>query len=350
MLGASFAIGYSIPFSFQSCKNLDVVKKFEKKVKPRKTRTYDIYGERIFYQDFSKIDFSSVEKEKELVVPWDLGFILEHPKIKDKEKLEGLVFEEARKLGYTKESISKLSIKDAILLSVEVVASRINYYDVDHDKKFIKEHGAFLPIDVYFELGKGDCDKYASAVIAVFDVFKDLNKNLKNVYITNSGIGHIPQPHDWNAIIILYENKIVVSHIDPTFYDNGGKLEGEKGFHIPENNLEFLARFYSDILDFKAGSIYYSKLLDVAEGKQSKAEILADLAYLYFQLKEPQKVEEVRNEFLKLNVKYEMDEILYYSYEAEKHYGDTKKAEEFKRQLVKLFPDSYWTRLVLEER
>jgi len=217
--------------------------------KTKKKSLFDIvktYSEPkpIVYSDFSEIDFDSIPIEK-IKLPSDLGGLDRHllhgksyggfkPKISNAETLKKLIFAEASKLDYDIKRISALSAKDAIMLSVEIVASRMKYHLVDSDHDFIVKHGSHLPIDEYFELGLGDCDKYSGALMAVFELIKKNNSNLENVYVTRD-LGGLSIPHSWNNITLLTKDKVILTHIDPTFYDNGGELEAKRVTHIPEN-------------------------------------------------------------------------------------------------------------------
>lgn len=217
-------------------------------------KTFDIYKNNIEYQNLSDIDFTSLPK-KEIRLPYDLEYkifysFLNQPTVSDEHKLEEMIFDEANKLGYTKDKITKLPAKSLIQLCADIIASRFKYHLVDNDRDFIAEHGSFLHLEKYFELGLGDCDKYSDAFTFTFRTMKKINPNLTNVYASSCALtdwgGNI-LPHQWNAIITVTTDKIIISHIDPTFYDAGNKLEAEIGYHVPEDKLEFLDRFYQDL-------------------------------------------------------------------------------------------------------
>ena len=65
----------------------------------------------------------------------------------------------------------------------------------------------------------------------------------ENIFIYRYGGNYFH--HTWNSIFVFYQDHLVLSHIDPTFYDHGGKLEAEYAYHIPAQTTPlFLANFY----------------------------------------------------------------------------------------------------------
>ena len=210
-----------------------------------KSKTKEIYGLNIEYKDFSELE---IKVQEEIPIPLDLAkfFLspLHTPKIKDKDKFYSEILEQAEKIGYTKQKLQNLHPKQAIQVAVDITASKLEYLNVDLDKKFIKKYGRNLPIEKYFELGKGDCDKYASITQAIFNYFRTFNQNLKNVYITSNLLGGEIQPHSWNCVVVLEKNRIICSHIDPTFYDSTGNLESPSNYVDKES---FIKKFYKAI-------------------------------------------------------------------------------------------------------
>ena len=158
------------------------------------------------------------------------------------ERFSNELFSLADEMGFNKESISRLDPNELIGLSYKIVADRITYSNVDSDPEFKKEHGEeFLPIDGYFYLGGGDCDKYAYLTIETFNLFKSINSNPKtgNVYLSRE-FGNVTQPHAWVSITINESpNKLSISQIDPTFYDSMGEIDACE-FHVNQDHFEFL--------------------------------------------------------------------------------------------------------------
>lgn len=315
--------------------------------------TWDRYGENIIYQNLSDIDFSSLPAEK-IRIPSDLENAMEKPKVENHALLEKIVFEDVSKFGYKIGDIGKLQAKEAIDLAVKIVCKRLKYLDVDNDEKFIKKHGEDLSIEKYLEIGKGDCDKYADAFTVIFNLIKRMNYNLKNVYVSNNDLGGNIQLHKWNSLVFVEEDKLVLTHIDTTSYDNKGKLEGERGYHLPEDNDLLLAKFYKTVNGFAPSYDLYEKALQRCGTMGCKAEILDDMCFDAFMLGDGQRLGHAREQFLNLASDIDLinnfgayySSILFYSYNMEEKKGDKDKAERFKGELLKKFPDSYWVGVI----
>jgi len=307
----------------------------------------------LVYCDFPEIDFGSLPAEK-VDVPDDLTSLKRfqknngqefsyywNPRMSSPKTLEKLALAEASKLGHDLEGISTLSAKDAIMLGVEIVASRMEYAYVDEDEDFIAKHGKVLPIDKYFELGKGDCDKYSAALISVFRLIKKHNPNLRNVYMARD-LGGIDPGHSWNNIIFLTKDGIILTHIDPTWYDGGDDLEAKRGVHIPEKDKELFAQFYSKVGNYQKSYDFYSQILNETENTSEKARFLLRMAYVADQLSDKPKMDNVREQYLGLGAQEGLDKILYHSWQVEKEAGNDDEAEKFKQDLIDKCPDSFW--------
>ena len=235
------------------------------------------YGSSIVYKHYGEIDFGKVAKDK-MNIPLDLlrylsvtnldlpqcflpmGNYRRNALEDNVKQMRGSVFEGARDLGFSKADIFNLPAQEAVALMIEIVAKRLDYHEVDDDQRFIKEFGAYLPTWKYWELKLGDCDKYSSSLTVVFNIFKMNNPNLGNIYITNRTnreidvgiVGLDGKIHRWNEFIIMGNNSIVISDIDPTFYDydlDADDLEAKYGYHISENKLFMQLLFYASIND-----------------------------------------------------------------------------------------------------
>lgn len=326
-------------------KELDI----KKEHKAVKKTLYETYKDNIFYNDFFKVDFSSLPKAA-VSLPSDIEDTLSFYdkyiyNVKDLSSFEKLIWKEAKKLKHDKKSAAALPAKEAIVLAADIVANRYTYFSVDTDKEFLKKHGAFLPIDTYFNIGKGDCDKYADSFVFVFKAIKKVNPNLKNIYVFYRGFGGFSQAHAWNSLIFLREDSMTLSHIDPTAYDDDTKkLEGEKGYHVPKSRLEMLAKVYSAMGNFKTSKNYYEKYLNGLKSTEKKAKALADIAYLGHQLKDKEIIKSARERFMKLGTEKYMPSILYYSHQIEKCCGDKVETTKYKKELLKKFPDSFWSK------
>lgn len=322
------------------------------------TKTSEIYDDNIRYITFSQIDFKNLSRRK-INPPDDMIniFSLHHKEIKNRNQFDELIFEEAEKLGYDKGKIKALNPKEAVQLSLDILAKKMTYFEVDKDESFIKEHGKYLPIDEYFSLGKGDCDKYASIFAEIFNLVKSLNPKLKNVYVSNNPLGRKIIIHDWNILAFLEKREAIVTHIDPTQYDNNGKLEAEIGYHFPTNDLEFKARFFSDLWDWdKAYELYFKRLGEISDDNDNrgKANILREMAYIASQTSDKSKIGyvwQVYNGFEDKDapaVKKLLENMLYYSYIIEKETGNANLSDMYRYRLTTNFPDSYWTEKLKE--
>lgn len=312
-------------------------------------KTSEKYGTNIEYYDFSKIPFETIP-EKGIKVPRDLENILKRtkPSIASEKTFKELVLQEAEKIGYSETDLSKLSCKKAVEATVDITANRIKYHSVDSDIDFIKKYGNDITHDRYFEIGLGDCDKYAAITIGVFDIIKENNNNLKNVYLSNSTLGGDLQLHEWNSLVILKEDAMMLSHLDPTFYDNGGELEAREGYHIHLNKKLFLGRFYRGLLDYdKALEIYKSVFDEV--GKEEQEYVCMEsssIAYLKGSLEEFEWIEEP---YYSNKLTEGFDKILYNHYDTLKKLGKKEEARKKKKELLERFPDSFWSKMLKEK-
>jgi hypothetical protein len=313
-----------------------------------------IYGLNIIYYDFYKIPVESLNFNEEIPLPADLDKFfnnnLWNPKIENFKELDSLFWAEASLFNLTPEKIKYMGFKEVIKVIVDIIAYKMNYFNVDLDTNFTKKYGSNLPIETYFKLGLGDCDKYRDLTIALFSLVKPLNPNLKNIYLSTERLGGKILPHAWVSIIILQKNRIILSHIDPTFYDNNNPLEATD-FHLHLRNDVFKADFYRG-LSGEENLIYAYQIL---EGKVSTInenteleEILDNMSYLlllisyynldYSVLKIPYliKIYEEKG-FTKT-----LDNLLYRAYKIYLNAKDISKAEYYKQRLIKEFPNSYW--------
>ena len=93
-----------------------------------------------------------------------------HTKARNAAQLEQMIFKALpRAYPGTREGLSRLSVKDAIQLSVRVAENALSYCDVDNDTTFVRKYGADLPIEEYMGLGQGECNRYASVAYETFN-------------------------------------------------------------------------------------------------------------------------------------------------------------------------------------
>ncbi len=303
----------------------------------------------ITYIDYERINYGEIPKEK-INVPEDFNerirnYNLFKPKFKNQNKFEEDVLKEAEKLGYNQKNLENLTPQQAIKCVLDIVTSRFQYLDVDNDQEFIQKNGKHLKFDEYFALGKGDCDKYSAAFMAVFDIIKKTNPNLQNIYASGHDLGGNTINHAWNSLILLTKEKTLVTHIDPTAYDAGGELQAKKGSHIPKDNTEFLANFF---LAVEANSMCYEKselLFNRATVLDEKAFLISIMTENCIGLKDNQKMKSVRKKYETLCSQGLKDEelgakITYGLFNIESNTKNQKTAEAYYQELSKKYPNS----------
>ena len=325
--------------------------------------TWKRYGRNVIYFNFSSIPDSAIGLEP-IELPNDLNEFINAkynlPQIQNKEKFSADFWEEAVKLGYSKEAFSKMAPKDAIMAAVKITAARFSYFLVDNNKEFIKKYGRSLPLEEYFHMKLGDCDKYRDATIAGFAIIKDLNPKLKNIYLTSQELGGrgMVTMHAWVAIVISAEKHLILSHIDPTFYDSGGKLEADK-FHITLKNDVFQASFYYAMAGRMNVLCAYDILLDAylrADGNHEREDILCRMVSvthsmsIYDAETASLKMSFVLNEHEGNKFLKDRDTVWYYAYKVFSAAGKIAEKEKYKKMLLEQYPKSFWTKLVQKEK
>lgn len=325
------------------------------------TPTRKKYGKNIIYYDFSKIPDNLVLNRK-IELPKDLKEYLEdkwhNPRIEDFLHFEQEVWEEADKLGYTPDNLKNVSAKEAIRAAVEIVVSRFTPHGIDEDEGFIKEYGKHLSIDAYFHLKLGDCDKYRDATMAIFNIIKRLNPQLQNVYLSSEELGGSAPFHTWVSILIPQDNYLILSQIDPIFYDNGKPLEAS-GFHICLEHNIFIAEFYRGLSEYK-NEMYAFRVLEQellrAESREWQEKILKEMSFtasLISYSKSKAGLERLL-EIARVSETYGFTDVLsdtlFWLYQKYLELGKQRKAEDYKQRLLKEFPDSFWTKEILSHQ
>jgi hypothetical protein len=197
--------------------------------------------------------------------------------------------------GWGEHRIRILSPHRAVLLAVQTVVDRMAYAAVDtlpeYQELREKHGGLHNAVDVCFEIGKGDCDKYAALVAHVFDILKQRNPRLRNVFVVPYAIGadytseDRRATHAWNSVILVGDRDITVSHIDATdcdrelAYARHWREEIDKddppGLEATEEHIKpahFLANFYWDIRDYRAALPMYLEILKSEHADAYRAE------------------------------------------------------------------------------
>ena len=113
------------------------------------------------------------------------------------------------------------SIHDLLYLAADIVAQKINYALVD-EGEFSRSLPEGCSIIEYWRKGIGDCDKYAVLATVVFAQLKQLFPNvLANVYLTTDKLlKPVRKDHAWNTVVIAEKERLIITYIDVTFYDN----------------------------------------------------------------------------------------------------------------------------------
>lgn len=303
------------------------------------------------YCIFFDIDFSSIPAEK-IEFPHYLSGLekrleMTKPILEDEKGMEDLVLEEALKLGYDHRHISQLSTRDAIMLCANIVAGRMEWFGVDGDKEFINKYGTGLPMDRYFALGFGDCDKYSGIFTATFNILKRHNPNLKNVYVSDESFGGYfgafkTMPHTWNSLVFLTREGTILTNIDVQGFDETGNLGATREDHLPQNNYDMLLDFYYEVGDVERIYTVYRDFLERTTLPSKKVMALNRMGYLAYRCEssDQDKIEETRRLALESGFGLS-DKLLYYSCQIDLRNGNIERAERFRKELFERFPDSF---------
>lgn len=255
-------------------------------------RTYEIDSEfRISYQDFRKIDSINIPSNQ-VEIPNDLESLVSRladgASLSNPDRFHNEVLQLSNEMGYSKERLSQLRPSELIRLSVDIVGNRLEYFDVDKDDEFIRKNGEHLPVDSYFYIGKGDCNRYANLTIATYNLLKSINSDpsVRNVYLTRN-FGGNGGFHAWVSVVVaISPNQIFVSHIDPTYYDSIGKLEADSE-HVNPDHFEFSALYWMG--RYRQSNQIIDDLLTTETNNNEKAELLSERASNYENLGEHSK-------------------------------------------------------------
>ncbi len=173
------------------------------------------------------------------------------------------VIKKAEQLGYTRGSLSNLSVHAAVEVASFITASQLHADLKYSDTTSLDKESA----DAIFRKGEGVCRHYAMVNCAVFQIIKDLNPALKNTYMayfTHSEEIADKLPHAWNEVISLTKNKVVSTFVDPTWF-NQSPILGIGNLKIPiifikeislnAYDLDHFGKDYS-MLDFDLARYY----------------------------------------------------------------------------------------------
>ena len=341
------------------------------------------------YFDFSKMPQLNISSDK-VRIPNSLENLIEYlsnrsAQVSDISKFHCEVLKVAEELGYTKQKINMLELSELIKLSAGIVEEKLTYHHVDEDSVFIKKHGAYLPIDHYFYLGKGDCDKYTDLTIATYNFLKSMNSNPKNknVYLTRD-IGGKLFNHAWVTVVVgISPNEIYCTHIDPTSADNGGKLEatsehvnpdyfefkffhllGTPGGYVKSNQLiedllvgETDNQKIAELMAGKAGNlkglknnleaaVTYEKAAHLIDSDHLRSLWLRNACWAYFKEGEDSNVIEI-TKYAKENA---LTKTMFYTpilataIKSSKRMGESNLAQQYLNELLSEYPDDVYTK------
>lgn len=347
----ALAAGIFLVSSNNSCtnNNLKNLESIVYKVSKKKS-TFETYGRNIIYYNFSELPEDLISKE-DIKLPHDLerriNNIINSSRISNPSRFREGVLKEAEKLGYAEEMLKSLSIKEAIFTAAKITGSKINYHLVDSDPEFLSQYGSNLTTDDYFYIGLGDCDKYRNITIGIFNIMKEINPNLKNVYLASEELGGVMIFHAWVSILIPNKENLMLCHVDPTFYDNGGKFEaGEK--HIMLKNDAYKAYFYQELCDYENSYMLFEESMQKQTDDETLETLLDGASFALFMSsdKNPkfaaESIEKINKTYESKGFKQNLASLLYRSFRIYKDAGDKEKSEYYKQRLLNEFPDSYW--------
>lgn len=269
----------------------------------------EIYGyENVHLTEFNELDFDDLSTEQ-VKVPSDLETELENSKdgqylpIENEFTFNQTIYETAEKLGYQKSDLQYLEPKEAVLLTLQIVRETLDYKLVD--RPFLEEEGIkklnpdFLPvyqtpIDTYFHMAIGDCDKFSGLVMYIFDLMKKINPNLANIYIANEDLGgNRDAPHSWNSIVLMFGDKIEVAHVEPQFFSETCEFQNKcltpSDYYVNSNTFDFELMY--SLNDFDSAVENAEETYETIESREEKARFLKELTHSYNHSSLPNKKE-----------------------------------------------------------
>lgn len=267
------------------------------------------YGyEHVYLKSFYDLEFEKTDEIYE--IPSDLesvikgsSFFKSQTQISNKEKFENNVLKIAKDLGYAEDEIKILPAGEVLDLSARIVAENFSFKQINYEDK---------SIDEVFEIGKSKCTDYTYSVIAVFNMFKGINPNLKNVYV----IGHKfcrYIGHAWNTVIVVGEEDVQIAYLDSTWYDtkSAEDLNATDKWHVDFERWK--SQFYAELGDYCSAQQELKSLVEKTIDKKRLEDLLEDSARYYYWGKDYVNSLKVYNELVeKFPGSKQMDEYVYY--------------------------------------
>jgi hypothetical protein len=228
-------------------------------------RTYQVYRQNFRFVDWNDLYLDDLPARR-LMLPRDLGrMVSDYCRIRNPTKFEALVGEEIEKLGL-EEAVRNAEPKQLITYAADILCDRMEGADVDNPEgEFAKKFGVGLAHDKYFELGKGDCDKFAALMIPIFDILKRKNNDARNqnVYLSTKVGKRDSEPagHMWNQVVALFPEKILCAEIDPICYDSKKSMNSFYTVNMRKPADVQVADFYFNCRDNRTARALYQNLI-----------------------------------------------------------------------------------------
>lgn len=309
------------------------------------TKLKDVYGyENVYLKNLYDLTFEDTDETYKL--PSDLekaiglDFREKNIELRDKAKFEREVFGIAEKLGYSKEKIKSLQPLEALELVGYIVAENYEFKFINYSDK---------TIDEIFEARRIKCTDYMYSVIAVFDIIKEINPRLNNVYVTTHlfcrYIGHA-----WNTIVVMGKEDVQVAYFDATWYDTGETedFNATDKWHIDFERWK--SQLYADLGDYDAAQQELKQLIEKTKDERRLEQLLERSAYYYFAAHENKTSLKVYEQLLEdFQDSKSKDEYIYYVGWNSYVLGDYERVEECIKILREQYPDSLYKLDRLEE-
>jgi hypothetical protein len=157
--------------------------------------------------------------------------------------------------GWKHEKLAAASAKKLLQLSMELVMDQLEYFG-DTDKVYDWEKNNLF---FYFDLGRGDCDKYAGLSSVIYYTLKDQFQNTEHLYLLDENVGsnavrpmemYLINPemgrprlvtgHAWLAVLSLSEKGVwKLGHLDPTWADHDGNVDALDETHVDHETWRY---------------------------------------------------------------------------------------------------------------
>lgn len=242
------------------------------------TRLEDVYGyDHVYLKNFYDLTFENTKKTYKM--PADLekaitpsNFEKKQVEVKDKAEFKREVLSIAKKLKYSEEKIRTLKPLEALEMVAKIVAENYTFKFINYDNK---------SIDQVFETREAKCTDYTYSVIAVFNLVKEMNPHLNNVYVTNHlfsrNIGHA-----WNTIVVMGKTSVQVAYFDATWYDTKAAedLNATDKWHVDFERWR--SQFYAALNDYDSAQEELRPLIEKTKNEVRLEQLLERSAYYYF--------------------------------------------------------------------